>query len=118
MEIPGDWRVEFNPKGTRRKADIVFQSPQGNRFFVSWGPLADAQRKFKSLEEHREYTIQRVKKGPDVRGIDISDQTQLQIFGHPAILSHVNAKSPEGDDIPRRVAKGDLVDPLLLSADF
>jgi len=96
LEIPADWRVEFNPKGTRRKADVVFQSPQGNRFFVSWGPLADAQKRFKTLEEHRDYTIQRVKKGPDVRSIDVSDQTQLQIDGHSAILSHVTAKLQRG----------------------
>ncbi len=96
LEIPADWRVEFNPKGTRKKADVVFQSPQGNRFFVSWGPLDDAQRKFKTLEEHRDYGIQRVKKGPDVKSIDVSNLNELQIDGHRALLSHVTAKLQRG----------------------
>lgn len=96
LEIPADWRVELNPKGSRKKADIVFQSPQGNRFFVSWGPLDDAQRKFKTLEEHRDYGIQRVKKGPDVKSIDVSDLNELQIDGHRALLSHVNASLQRG----------------------
>lgn len=96
LEIPSDWRVEFNPKGTRKKADVVFQSPQGNRFFVSWGPLSDAQRKFKTLEEHRDFGIQRVKKGPDVRSIEVSDLRELQIDGHRALLSHVDAKIQRG----------------------
>ena len=96
LEIPSDWRVEFNPKGTRKKADVVFQSPQGNTFFVSWGPLSDAERKFKTLEEHRDFGIQRVKKGPDVRSIQVSDLKELQVDGHRALLSHVDAKLQRG----------------------
>jgi len=96
LEIPSDWRVEFNPKGTRKKADVVFQSPHGNRFFVSWGPLADAQKKFKSLEEHRDFGIKRVKKGPDVRSTEVTDLNEIQIDGHRALLSHVSAKLQRG----------------------
>jgi len=96
LEIPGDWRVEFNPKGTRKKADVVFQSPEGNRFFVSWGPLSDAQRKFKTLEEHRDFGIQRVKKGPDVKSVEVSDLRELSVDGHRALLSHVDAKIQRG----------------------
>ena len=96
VEIPGDWRVEFNPKGTRKKADVVFQSPHGNRFFVSWGPLEEAQKKFKTLEEHRDYGIKRIKKGPDVRSAEVSDLNELQIDGHRALMSHVNAKLQRG----------------------
>jgi hypothetical protein len=107
LEIPADWRVEFNPKGTRRKADVVFQSPHGNRFFVSWGPLDDAQKKFKTLEEHRDFGIQRVKKGPDVKSIDVSNLNELQIDGHRALLSHVNAKIQRGM-MSRAVAQRDI----------
>jgi len=96
VEIPADWRVEFNPKGTRKKADVVFQSPHGNRFFVSWGPLEEAQKKFKTLEEHRDYGIKRIKKGPDVRSAEVSDLNELQIDGHRALMSHVNAKLQRG----------------------
>jgi hypothetical protein len=96
LEIPGDWRFEFNPKGSRKKADVVFQSPQGNRFFVSWGPLDEALKRFKTLEAHRDYGIQRVKKGPDVRSIEVSDLNELQIGGHRGLLSHVNAKIQRG----------------------
>jgi hypothetical protein len=96
VEIPADWRVEFNPKGNRKKGDVVFQSPKGNRFFVSWGPLEEAQKRFKTLEEHRDYGIKRVKKGPDVRSIDVTDLREIQITGHRALVSHVGAKLQRG----------------------
>ncbi len=96
LEIPADWRVEFNPKTTRRKADVVFQSPHGNRFFISWGPLADAEKKFKTLEEHRDYGVKRVQKGPDVRSAEVSDLVERQVDGHRALVSHVTAKLQRG----------------------
>ncbi|HYB03676.1 MAG TPA: hypothetical protein VED17_04395 [Nitrososphaerales archaeon] len=96
VEIPADWRVEFNPKTTRRKADVVFQSPHGNRFFISWGPLEDARKKFKTLEEHRDYGIKRIQKGPDVRSSEVTDLVELQIGGHRALMSHVTAKLQRG----------------------
>ncbi|MDA4130691.1 MAG: hypothetical protein OK457_07960 [Thaumarchaeota archaeon] len=96
VEIPADWRVEFNPKGNRKKGDVVFQTPKGNRFFVSWGPLEEAQKRFKTLEEHRDYGIKRVKKGPDVRSVDVTDLSEIQIGGHRALVSHVAAKLQRG----------------------
>ena len=118
MEIPSDWRVEFNPKGSRRKADVVFQSPQGNRFFVSWGPLDEALKRFKTLEAHRDYGIQRVKKGPDVRSFDVSDLNELQNQRHKALLSHVNAKIQRGMMSRGVSQEGHMVDPLALPRDF
>ncbi len=96
VEIPADWRVEFNPKGNRKKGDVVFQSPGGNRFFVSWGPLDEAQKRFKTLEDHRDYGIKRVQKGPDVRSTEVSDLSEIQIDGHKALVSHVAAKIQRG----------------------
>ena len=85
----------------------MFQSPQGNRFFVSWGPLADAEKKFKTLEEHRDYGIKRIKKGPDVKSTDVTDLAELQIDGHRALLSHVGAKIQRGM-MSRAVAQRDI----------
>ena len=69
--IPTDWGVELNPKSTRKKGDVAFQSQKGNRVFVSWGSLDEAKR-FKTLEEHRDGSLNQVKKGRDVKSLDVS----------------------------------------------
>jgi len=96
LQIPSDWRVEVNPKGTRVKGDVVFQSKRGNRLFVSWGPLEQATKRFKTLEEHRDSAIKRVQKGPDVKTVNVSDLTELNIGGHRALTSHVSAQVRQG----------------------
>lgn len=90
IAIPSDWRVELNPKSTREKGDVAFQSNKGNRVFVSWGPLVEAQR-FKTLEEHRDSSLNQVKKGSDVKTVDVSDLKETSICGHRALVSHISA---------------------------
>ena len=107
VEIPNDWRVEFNPKGGRNKGDVVFHSPRGNRIFVSWGPLYDAMKRFKTLEEQRDSSISRVKKGPDVRSLSVSEMREDKIRGHRALVSHVSASVKAGF-MARTAAEKDL----------
>ena len=107
VEIPDNWRVEFNPKGSRKKGDIVFQSPQGNRIFVSWGPLDSAQKRFKTLDEQRDSSIARVKKGPDVKSLNVTDSREELIGGHRALISHVSASVKAGF-MARNAAEKDL----------
>lgn len=90
IAIPSDWRVELNPKCTRDKGDVAFQSKKGNRVFVSWGPLEEAKR-FKTLEEHRDSSLNQVKKGSDVKTVDVSDLKETNICGHRALVSHISA---------------------------
>jgi hypothetical protein len=90
LGIPSDWRVELNPKSSRDKGDVVFQSKKGNRVFVSWGPLEEANR-FKTLEEHRDSSLNQVKKGSDVKAVSVSDLRETKICGHRALISHVSA---------------------------
>lgn len=89
--IPTDWHVELNPKSTRVKGDVAFQSIKGNRVFVSWGSLEDA-KKFKTLEEHRDASLNQVKKGSDVKSAEVSDLREIQIGGHRALVSHLSAE--------------------------
>jgi hypothetical protein len=88
--ILSDWRVELNPKSSREKGDVAFQSRKGNRVFVSWGPLSEASR-FKTLEAHRDSSLERVKKGSDVKSVNVSDLKETKICGHRALVSHVSA---------------------------
>ncbi|MGI0091837.1 MAG: hypothetical protein ACREBS_09015 [Nitrososphaerales archaeon] len=96
IEIPSDWRVEVNPKSTRVKGDAAFQSQKGNRVFVSWGPLEEATRRFKTLEAHRDSSLDQVKKGSDVKSLDVSDLKEVQVCTHRALMTHVSAQIRSG----------------------
>lgn len=96
VDIPEDWRIEFNAKSTREKGDVAFHSPKNNIFFVSWGKLAEAQRRFKSLEEHRDATIKRIRGDPNMKSVDIVSSEKETLSGHDGILSEVVAKKRSG----------------------
>src|SRR3989442_6642503 len=64
VEIPEDWRIEFNAKNSRQRGDVAFHSPKNNVFFVSWGKLEDAQRRVWTLGEVQGECIKRVRSGP------------------------------------------------------
>ena len=106
IKIPAGWRVELNPKSSREKGDVAFQSAKGNRVFVSWGPLSEAKR-FKNLEEHRDNSIEQVKKGSDVKSVCVSALKETTVSGHRALVSHVSATIRTGM-IGRSVAGRDV----------
>jgi hypothetical protein len=96
VKIPSEWRVEVNPKSTREKGDVAFHSKLGNRFFVTWGNLANVESRFKSLEEHRDKNIKQIRSGPDVKNVNVADSHEEQILGHRALFSHVTADVKAG----------------------
>lgn len=96
VDIPEDWRIEFNAKSTREKGDVAFHSPKNNLFFISWGKLPEAQRRFKSLEEHRDATIKRIRGDPNMKSVDIVSSVKETLSGHQGIYSEVVAKKRSG----------------------
>jgi hypothetical protein len=96
LEIQSDWRVEMNPKVTRKKGDVAFHSKMGNRLFVSWGPLDDATKRFKTLEEHRDWNIEQIRKMPSVSNFEVTNQTESLLNGHRALFAHVVAGIKKG----------------------
>jgi hypothetical protein len=96
IKIPTDWRVEVNPKSTREKGDVAFHSKLGNRFFVTWGNLANVQNRFKTLQDHRDKNVKQIKSGPDVKTVEVTDSHEEQILGHQALFSHVTADVKAG----------------------
>lgn len=104
LSLPKTWRVEFNPRGRREKGDVVFHTPKRNRIFISWGPLADANKRFKSLEEQRDWGVSDLKKAQNVRDLTIEQSRETEICGHRALLTQLSA-SVGGGFLARKVAK-------------
>lgn len=96
LKIPNTWRVEITPKCARDKGDVVFCSPRNNRIYVSWGPLEEASRRFKTIEEQRDQGIKALRKSRDVRQALIDQEEKVLICGHTALSTHVSASVAEG----------------------
>jgi len=91
LRIPKTWRVELNPKDTRDTCDVAFHTPKRNRIFVSWGSLEEANKRFKTLEEHRDWTLSELKKARGVKAISITSSGETRICGHRALVTQVSA---------------------------
>lgn len=105
VKIPKTWRVEFNPKGTRERADVVFQSPMKNRVYVSWGSLRDAGERFHSLDEQKDYGVSVLEKSRGVKSLSITGSTELQICGHRALETRLTMTGGGGFFGPRELEK-------------
>ncbi len=91
VEIPTVWRVELNPKSTREKGDVAFHTGKGNSVFVSWGPLDLAKKRFKTLDEQRDSSLNEVKKRSSVKSVEIGEMREDVVGGHRALISHISA---------------------------
>ena len=101
VDVSDDWRIEFNPKSTREKGDVAFHSPHSNAFFVSWGKLDDAQRRFESLEQQRDDSVKRVKGNPNVAMAEVKLSSKEMVNGHEGILSKMVTQRRRGGMLSR-----------------
>jgi len=96
LRIPNDWRVEFNPKGDRIKGDVAFHTPKKNRIFLSWGPLKEANKRFKTVDEHRDWGVKQMEKLQGVKNVTISESKPINVCGHRALLSRIIVTEDSG----------------------
>jgi len=91
LTIPDTWRVEFNPKGDRLKGEVAFHTPLRNTVFLAWGPLEEAGRRFKTLEEQRDWGVARIAKTRGIQGAKITESRRVQICGHEGMVTRIEA---------------------------
>ena len=89
LKTSGDWEVELNPKGSRAKGDAVFHTPKGNKVYVSWGPLQEVTKRFKSIEEHRDWGMKALKKSRGVQSVAATEEEESTVCGHRALVTRV-----------------------------
>ena len=102
LRIPNDWRVEFNPKGDRIKGDVAFHTPKKNRIFISWGPLEEANKRFKTVEEQRDWGVKQMEKSRGIKEVTISESKPINVCGHRALLSRIIATEGGGFLSPKQ----------------
>ena len=70
IDYPDECRVEFNNKSRRQSGDMSFQFPDKVRIFLTWGELEKVSKRFKSTEEHAEYSLNAMQKGKNVKNFE------------------------------------------------
>jgi len=89
VDYPDDSRVEFNSKGKREAGDVAFHLPERIRIFLSWGDLEKVSKRFNSVLEHAEYSINAMKKGKNVRNFEHISRDHIEVNSHKATLTKV-----------------------------
>lgn len=84
---PSTWKIEFDPKSDRSRGDLAFKSPDRNSIFLSWGSLEKAKKRFSSLEEHVKDSVDRVKKSPGAKRVEIVQTKEMIIESHRALYT-------------------------------
>jgi hypothetical protein len=97
---PTTWKVELNPKSDREEGDVAFKSPEKENFFVSWGPLEKAKKRYSSVEAHADDPFKRIKKNPNVRKIEFVQKTVVDVNSHKAIFAHAKVTLAKPSIIP------------------
>lgn len=86
IEYPDTWEVEIGPRSTSTAGDVAFRT-RGMRVFLSWGPLGEKRRQFENLDSLVQDSFTRMKKGPDVRKLEIVDTREMVVNGHRSIYN-------------------------------
>jgi len=86
IEYPDTWEVELNPKADRAAGDVVFKTLH-HRIFLTWGPLEQAKSKYGSVDKHAEVGLEKVRKGGDVRRMEMLERGKTYLNGHKAVFS-------------------------------
>jgi len=91
---PSVCRLEFNRKSKRDSGDIAFHFPDKNKVFLTWGELERARKKFETLEEYAENSIEIVKKS--AKTFERVPPYSLTLNSHNAIYNEtsVSERSP------------------------
>lgn len=96
IDYPLVCRIEFKPKNSREKGDMVFHFPDKEKLFVSWGDLTVVQKNFQTLEGQVEHNMQSLKKRSKRLNVQDLARTSdsLTVSSHRAIFDHLRIEEP------------------------
>jgi hypothetical protein len=89
IDYPKDCRVEFNPRSRREEGDVVFHLQGKEKIFLSWGDLEKATKSFRTVEEHAEHSLEKVRKGSNVKGFQRTLQGSVTVNSHKGAYNRV-----------------------------
>jgi hypothetical protein len=94
FKFPKTAKLEFNPKFTRADGDVAVKSPGKANVFVSWGDLEKVMKKAPTIEDHANFSLERVKKSVQGKMTQV-DSREVTVCGHNALFNHVRIEVPK-----------------------
>lgn len=105
FQFPPTAKLEFNPKFNRQDGDVAVKSPEKANVFVSWGDLDKVVKKAPTIQDHANFSLDRVRKSVQGKMTTVESK-EITVGGHNALFNHVRI------EVPRRglFGKGPLQD--------
>ncbi len=107
IDYPTECRVDFNSKSRREKGDVSFRFPDSARIFLSWGELEKVSKRFASVEDHADFSLDAMKKGKNVVNFERVSRDTVGLHSHKTSVNKVRFDEKalklfgRGKDIPR-----------------
>ena len=107
ISYPDVCKVEFNSKSRRETGDVAFRFPDSSKIFLSWGELERVSKRFASVEEHADFSLDAMKKGKNVLNFERVSRDTIVLHGHKTSVNKVRFDEKtlkflgRGKDIPR-----------------
>jgi len=87
-KYPDNARLELNPKARREKGDAVFHLEEGNKVYLSWGPLEEARKRYATAAAQASASIERSVKSTRAKLDGTPETKNLKIQGHDGTYTH------------------------------
>lgn len=68
---------------------MVFHFSDQEKVYLSWGELEKVQKKYPTVDEHAEHSIEKVKKTRDVKNCERISKDSFNLNSHTAIYTHI-----------------------------
>lgn len=104
LDVPSGWFIEFNRKMSREKGEITFVDQGGDSLAVHWGQTADALKRFPSLKDQRDFSINQIRRGSNVLKVEILEDTEKETPEEEILITNVKVVLKEG-----KWTKGSLI---------
>ncbi len=104
IDYPKVCSIQFNPKLKREVGDMLFLFPDKEKIYLTWGELERAQKKFPTVSEHADHSLERIRKSGTVRGLETISRDLLTINSHHAAYNRVKLEEIAGGFLPTKKA--------------
>jgi hypothetical protein len=95
VTVPAGFEIEYAPSVTMLGGSVVYITPRGNVFFISFGDLNRVKGKYAKLDDYAKSANTRIPSQGDLTGrVEVSGE--LTVCGHRGILSNVQGSTRSG----------------------
>jgi hypothetical protein len=98
ITVPITWEVEYTPSVSMKGGQVVYITNKGNVFFVSFGDLGEAVKRFGTLDAYVTAATSILASRGGATGRRVSSNEQV-ICGHKAILSNFQGTNNAGQPV-------------------